>query len=168
MRFYFGWVCEKWRFLFVGLSGYIQRDLYFHFLSNWMGYGSSDRFPFDLNQMEFHLFQNRKETSHYDYILFNVNGNVVFSVYSASCWIDQIWIIIAIVRLIWHQSQYCMGPNQLTSVITIQIRFNLMGLRNLFLCLAFGNLCSCSSSCEKKCFLGIIFLFIRERCFLFS
>ena len=35
-----------------------------------------------LNQMEFHLVQNRKENCHHDHILFNVkgNGNKVFSV----------------------------------------------------------------------------------------
>ena len=35
-----------------------------------------------LNQMEFHLVQNRKENCHHDHIPFNVkrNGNIVFSV----------------------------------------------------------------------------------------
>ena len=35
-----------------------------------------------LNQMEFHLVQNRKENCHYDHIPFNVKGNgrIVFSV----------------------------------------------------------------------------------------
>ena len=49
-----------------------------------MGYDRGDSFPFDfLNQMEFHLVQNRKENCHYDRIPFNVkgNGNIVFSVY---------------------------------------------------------------------------------------
>ena len=46
-----------------------------------MGYDSGDSFP--LNQMEFHMVQNRKETGHHDHIPFNWkgNGNVVFSVY---------------------------------------------------------------------------------------
>ena len=37
-----------------------------------------------LNQMKFHLVQNRKENCHHDYILFNLKGNenLVFSVYS--------------------------------------------------------------------------------------
>ena len=37
-----------------------------------------------LNQMEFHLVQNRKENCHHDHIPFNVkgNGNIVFSVLS--------------------------------------------------------------------------------------
>ena len=40
------------------------RKLYFHFLSNWMGYIRDDSFPFHfLNQMEFHLVQNRKENT---------------------------------------------------------------------------------------------------------
>ena len=36
-----------------------------------------------LNEMEFHLVQNRKENCHHDHIPFNVkgNGNTVFSVY---------------------------------------------------------------------------------------
>ena len=36
-----------------------------------------------LNQMEFHLVQNRKENCHHDYIPFDVkgNGNIVFSVW---------------------------------------------------------------------------------------
>ena len=41
-------------------------------------------FHFDfLNQMEFHLVQNRKENCHHDHIPINVkgNGNIVFSVY---------------------------------------------------------------------------------------
>ena len=35
-----------------------------------------------LNQMHFHLVQNRKENCHYDHILFNMKGigNIVFSV----------------------------------------------------------------------------------------
>ena len=41
------------------------RKLYFHFLSNWMGYDHGDSFPFAfLNQIEFHLVQNRKEICH--------------------------------------------------------------------------------------------------------
>ena len=59
------------------------RKLYFHFLSNWMGYYRDDSFPFDfLNQMEIHLVQNRKENCHHDHILFNLkgNGNIIFSV----------------------------------------------------------------------------------------
>ena len=38
-----------------------------------------------LNQMEFHLAQNRKETRHHDHIPFNVKGNenVVFPVFCA-------------------------------------------------------------------------------------
>jgi len=37
-----------------------------------------------LNQMEFHLVQNRKENCHYDHIPFNVKGNgiLVFSVHA--------------------------------------------------------------------------------------
>jgi len=35
-----------------------------------------------LNQMEFHLVQNRKENCHHDHIPFNVKGkgNIVFSI----------------------------------------------------------------------------------------
>ena len=35
-----------------------------------------------LNQMEFHLIQNRKENRYHDHIPFNlkINGNIVFSV----------------------------------------------------------------------------------------
>ena len=49
-----------------------------------MGYDPGDSFPFDLNQMEIHLVQNRKENCHYDHIPFNEkgNGNIVFSVCS--------------------------------------------------------------------------------------
>ena len=50
-----------------------------------MGYDRGDSSPFDfLNQMEFHLVENRKENCYHDHIPFNVkgNGNVVFSVYS--------------------------------------------------------------------------------------
>ena len=45
-----------------------------------MGYDRGDSFP--LNQMEFHLVQNRKENCHHDYIPFNVKGtgSLVFSV----------------------------------------------------------------------------------------
>ena len=37
-----------------------------------------------LNQMEFHLIQNRKENCHHDHIPFNVKGNVniAFSAYA--------------------------------------------------------------------------------------
>ena len=51
-----------------------------------MGYDCGDRLPFDfepngsnLNQMEFHLVQNRKENCHDNHIPFNVkrNGNIV-------------------------------------------------------------------------------------------
>ena len=36
----------------------------------------------NLNEMDFHLVQNRKENCHHDHIPFNVkgNGNIVFSV----------------------------------------------------------------------------------------
>ena len=46
-----------------------------------MGYDRGDSFPFDFEQMEFHLVQNRKENCHHDHIPFNVkgNGNIVFS-----------------------------------------------------------------------------------------
>ena len=33
-----------------------------------------------LNQMEFHLVQNRKENRHHDHIPFTLNENIVFSV----------------------------------------------------------------------------------------
>ena len=46
-----------------------------------MGYDRGDSFPFDLNQMEFHLVQNRNENCHHDHIPFNVKGkgNIVCS-----------------------------------------------------------------------------------------
>ena len=49
-----------------------------------MGYDRSDSFLSILNQMDFHLVQNRKENFRYDHIPFNVegNGNIVFSVHS--------------------------------------------------------------------------------------
>ena len=59
------------------------RKLHFQFLSHWMGYDHGDSFPFDfLNQMEFHLVQNRKENCNHDHIPFNVKGigSIVFSV----------------------------------------------------------------------------------------
>ena len=39
-----------------------------------------------LNQMDFHLVQNRKKNYHHDHIPFNVkgNGNIVFSVYAGA------------------------------------------------------------------------------------
>ena len=49
-----------------------------------MGYDRGDSFPFDfLNQMDFHLVQNRKENSHHNRIPFKVKGNanIVFSVH---------------------------------------------------------------------------------------
>ena len=53
-----------------------------------MGYDRGDSYPFDfLNQMGFHLVQNRNENCcHYDHIPFNPkgNGNIVFSVYFKS------------------------------------------------------------------------------------
>ena len=52
------------------------KKLYFHFLSNWMGYDRGNSFPFDfLNQMDFHLVQNRKENCPHDHIPFNLKGN---------------------------------------------------------------------------------------------
>ena len=47
-----------------------------------MRYDRDDSFPFDLNQMEFHLVQNRKENCHHDHIAFNMKGkgSIVFSV----------------------------------------------------------------------------------------
>ena len=48
-----------------------------------MGYDRGDSFPFDfLNQMEFHLVQNRMENCHQDHIPFTVKGieDIVFSV----------------------------------------------------------------------------------------
>ena len=52
-----------------------------------MGYDRGDSFPFNLNQMEFNLVQNRKENYLLDHIPFNVkgNGNIVFSAY-ANVW----------------------------------------------------------------------------------
>ena len=50
-----------------------------------MGYDRGDSFTLDfLNQIEFHLVQNRKENCHHDQIPFNLkgNGNIVFSVFS--------------------------------------------------------------------------------------
>ena len=49
-----------------------------------MGYDRGDSFPFNfLNQLEFHLVQDRKENYHHDHIPFNEkgNGNIVFSVW---------------------------------------------------------------------------------------
>ena len=49
-----------------------------------MGYDRGDSVSFDfLNQMEFHLVQNRKQNCHHDHIPFNVKGNrnIVFSVW---------------------------------------------------------------------------------------
>ena len=84
-------ICIAWHFpgSFKGCHTLIENDthalrkLVFHFLSYWMGYGRGDSFPFDLNQMEFHLVQNRKESCHRDHIPFNVKGNGigVFSVF---------------------------------------------------------------------------------------
>ena len=51
-----------------------------------MGYDRGDSFTLDfLNQIEFHLVQNRKENCHHDQIPFNLkgNGNIVFSVQTA-------------------------------------------------------------------------------------
>ena len=48
-----------------------------------MGFDRGNSFPFEfLNQMEFHLAQNRKENCLHDHIPFNVKGkeNIVFSV----------------------------------------------------------------------------------------
>ena len=46
-----------------------------------MGYDHGDSFPFDFDQIEFHLVQNRKENCPYDHFPFNVkgSGNIVFS-----------------------------------------------------------------------------------------
>ena len=49
-----------------------------------MGYDRGDSFPFDfLNQMEFHLVQNRKENCNHDHIPFNLKRNryIFFSMY---------------------------------------------------------------------------------------
>ena len=47
-----------------------------------MGYDRGDSFPFNLNQIDFHLVQNRKENCLHDHIPLNVEGNrnIVFSV----------------------------------------------------------------------------------------
>ena len=71
---------------FTATSGYdptALTKLYTDFLFKWMGYDRGVSFPFDfLNQMEFHLVQNRMENCHHDHIPFNLkgNGNIVFSV----------------------------------------------------------------------------------------
>ena len=46
-----------------------------------MGYDRGDSFPFDLNQVDFHLVQNQIENCHNDHIPFDLkgNGNIVFS-----------------------------------------------------------------------------------------
>ena len=52
-----------------------------------MGYDGGDSFPFDfMNQMGFHLVQNRKENCHHHHIPFNLkgNGNIVSLVQSLS------------------------------------------------------------------------------------
>ena len=46
-----------------------------------MGYDRGDSFPFDFEEMEFHLVQNLKENCHHDHIPSNLKGNIVFSVY---------------------------------------------------------------------------------------
>ena len=49
-----------------------------------MGYDRGDSFPFNfLNQIDFHLVQNRKENCNHDHIPLNLkgNGNIVFSVH---------------------------------------------------------------------------------------
>ena len=63
----------------VRLKLYIEKTMFpFLFTLN----GTFLLFISILNQMEFHLVQNRKEKCHYDHIQFNVkgNGDIVFSV----------------------------------------------------------------------------------------
>ena len=59
------------------------RKLFFHFLSQWMGYDRGDSFIFNFKPNGIHLVQNRKENCHHNYIPFIVKGNgkIVFSVY---------------------------------------------------------------------------------------
>ena len=67
----------------VVVFGSTLRKLYFRFLSHWMGCDRGDSFPFDfLNQIKFHLVQNRNQSCHHDHIPFNVKGigSIVFSV----------------------------------------------------------------------------------------
>ena len=54
-----------------------------------MGYDRGDTFPFDFEQMDFHLVHKRKENCHHDHIPFNLDGNIVFSVYLVSLLISQ-------------------------------------------------------------------------------
>ena len=75
-----------------------------------------------LNQMDFHLVQNRKKNCHHDHIPFNVKGNanIVFSVYSVeerglvtdrelpflNCVEpNKIWIVTKFFRLTLHPKQ---------------------------------------------------------------
>ena len=56
------------------------------------------------------------------YIYILTEGNVLLN----HVQLNQIWIVITIFRLIWHQTVFRLVPNQsLQSVITIQIWFNL-------------------------------------------
>ena len=57
------------------------RKLVFHFLSNGMGYGDGDSFPFDFEPNGFPFGSNLKEICHHDHIPFNLKGNrmLVFS-----------------------------------------------------------------------------------------
>ena len=80
-----------------------------------MGYDRGYSFPFDfLNQMEFHLVQNREENCHHDHIPFNVKGNgiVVFSVQRNLAEILLSRIVNTVHRLIRHQSEFCLVPDQ--------------------------------------------------------
>jgi len=82
------WYREVWGLLYsapirrrgiTSQTGTLKKQ---YFFSHWMGYDLGNRFPFNLNQMEFHLVQNLKENCHHDHIPFNVKGkgNIVFSV----------------------------------------------------------------------------------------
>ena len=62
----------------VSLQTDTLRKLCFHFLSHWMGYDRGESFLSILNQMKFHLVQNRKENCHHDYIPFNVKVKYIF------------------------------------------------------------------------------------------
>ena len=63
-----------------------------------------------LNQMEFHLVQNRKENCHHDHIPFNVRGNgiLVFSVYTKCQLYDtKLWMLIRLSCTVTNMQDFC-------------------------------------------------------------
>ena len=92
-----------------------------------------------LNQMEFHLVQNRKEDCHHDHIQFNLEGNenIVFSVYGMEGGSHAFEMLTQFTNLLWVSSHrlcvWCLSnPTNRTDKTVTQQRVRFVSFDTLF------------------------------------